>query len=217
MPHVLERVQQVKAMRAASKKKATQKLADYPTRLEGTTIPGQPFLVVPEVSSERRLYAPIGWLEPPVIPSNKLRFLENITKPKFAVLTSAIHMAWMRTVTGRLESRYMHSVGVAYNTFSMPPLKDLKKLEPHAQAILDARAKFPDATLAELYDPDIMPAELRKAHTTNDKAVDKLYRKTGFASERERVEHLFMLYEKMTAGLLAPTAKPKKRRAKKAT
>jgi hypothetical protein len=96
----------------------------------------------------------------------------------------------------------------------MPDANNLTKLEPLAQTILDARAKFPDATLAELYDPDIMPAELRRAHTANDKAVDKLYRKSGFTSERERVEHLFMLYEKMTAGMLAAEKKPKKRKTK---
>ena len=213
MPHVLERVQRVKDSRSASKKPATQKLAEYPTLLEGKTIPDHPFLVLPEVSSERREYAPIGWLEPPIIPSNKLRFLENITKPQFAVLTSAMHMAWMRTVTGRLESRYMYSVGVVYNTFPMPPADDLSKLEPHAQAILDARAKFPDTTLADLYDPDTMPTDLRKAHIANDKAVDKLYRKSGFNAERERVEHLFMLYEKLTAGMLAAVKTPKKKRS----
>jgi hypothetical protein len=113
-----------------------------------------------------------------------------------------------------MKSDYSYSAGLVYNTFPMPPAKDLSKLEPHAQAILDARAKFPDATLAELYDPDIMPAELRRAHLANDKAVDKLYRKNGFASERERVEHLFMLYEKMTAGMLAAEKKPKKRKTK---
>ena len=193
------------------------KLADTPTAFHVTVLPKTPFLVLPEVSSERREYAPIGWLKPPIVPSNLVRIVGNATPATFALLTSAIHMAWLRTFGGRLESRYRYSIGLVYNTFPMPPVKNLKKLEPHAQAILDARAQFPDATFAELYDPDIMPAALRKAHIANDKAVDKLYRKGGFASERERVEHLFMLYEKMTAGLLAPTAKPKKRRAKKTT
>ena len=191
------------------------KLADTPTAFHVTVLPKTPFLVLPEVSSERREYAPIGWLQPPIVPSNLVRIVTNATPQSFAVLTSAMHMAWLCTFGGRLESRYRYSIGLVYNTFPMPPVKDLKKLEPHAQAILDARAKFPDATWAELYDPDIMPSALRKAHIANDKAVDKLYRKSGFASERERVEHLFMLYEKMTAGMLAPTAKPKKSRAKK--
>ena len=211
MPHIVERVQRVREFRAASQKPATQKLSEYPTLLEGKTIPEQAFLAVPQVSSERRLYAPLGWMEPPVIPSDKLRYLENITKPEFSLLTSAMHMAWMRTVTGRLESRYMYSVGVVYNTFPMPSVPNLDKLEPYAQAILDARAQFPEATLAELYDPDLMPANLRKAHQANDKAVDKLYQKNGFTTERERVVHLFNLYEKMTEGMLASKKKPKRR------
>jgi hypothetical protein len=189
-------------------------LAETPTSFHVTVIPDAPFLVVPQVSSERRYYAPLGWLKPPTIPSDKLRLLASVSPSQFAILTSAMHMAWMRTVTGRMKSDYMYSVGVVYNTFPMPPVDDLSKLEPYAQAILDARAKFPDATLAELYDPDIMPAELRRVHLANDKAVDKLYRKSGFASERERVEHLFMLYEKMTTGLLAVEKRLKKRKTK---
>lgn len=123
-------------------------------------------------------------------------------------------MAWMRTITGRLKSDYMYSVGVVYNTFPWPTLIDADKtrLDALAQAVLDARAAHPDATLADLYDPDVMPADLRKAHRALDLAVDRLYRKAPFESDRERVEHLFMLYEKMTAGLLAKADKPKRRR-----
>lgn len=189
-------------------------LAETPTAFHVTVLPKAPFLVLPEVSSERREYAPIGWLEPPTVPSNLVRIVANATRPEFSILTSAMHMAWLRTFGGRLKSDYRYSIGLVYNTFPMPTAKDLSKLETHAQAILDARAKFPDATLAELYDPDIMPAELRRAHVANDKAVDKLYRKSSFTSERERVEHLFMLYEKMTAGMLVAEKKPKKRRTK---
>ena len=124
-----------------------------------------------------------------------------------------MHMAWMRAVTGRMKSDYMYSVGVVYNTFPMPPKDaDLSKLEPLAQAVLDARAAHPDATLADLYDPDLMPPNLRRAHQALDRAVDRLYRKSGFASERERVEHLFMLYEKMRAPLEASARKRPKRR-----
>ena len=179
-------------------------------------LPTTPFLVIPEVSSERRDYLPIGWLAPPVIPSNKLRLLPNATFSDFALLTSAMHMAWMRAVTGRMKSDYMYSVGVVYNTFPMPPEKpDLSKLEPLAQAVLDARTTHPDATLADLYDPDLMPPDLRKAHQALDRAVDRLYRRTGFASERERVEHLFMLYAKMSAPLKAAMqAKPKRRQGR---
>lgn len=126
-------------------------------------------------------------------------------------------MAWMRTVTGRMKSDYMYSVGVVYNTFPWPALDDKAKetLTKTGQAILDARAAWPDATLADLYDPDSMPANLRKAHIANDKAVDRLYRKRPFASERERVEHLFMLYEQLQAPLVAKSKpKPKRRRVK---
>ena len=216
LPHVKERIATVRAYRQASKSKPTQKLAETPTLYHVNVLPTAPFLVIPEVSSERREYAPIGWLEPPVIPSNKLRLLLNATLRDFALLTSAIHMAWTRTVTGRMKSDYMYSIGVVYNTFPTPPPgADLSKLEPLAQAVLNARATHPGATLADLYDPDLMPPTLRKAHHALDRAVDRLYRPGGFASERERVEHLFGLYEKMTAPL-AVKPKPKRKRQRRA-
>ena len=214
MPMAINRIRLVREMRLASKKSATVKLADRPTQLEGRSIPTAPFLVIPEVSSERREYVPIGWLEPPVIPSNLVRVLENATFADFALLTSAMHMAWLRHVGGRLESRYRYSIGLVYNTFPMPSEKpDLSKLTSLAQAVFDVRTAHPDATLADLYDPNSMPPGLRKAHQALDRAVDKLYRRSGFASERERVEHLFMLYEKMSAPLKAAMqTKPKRRR-----
>ena len=216
LPKVRERMMLVRAYRSKSKRKSTLAIANYPTRYNVEVLPTTPFLVIPEVSSERREYVPIGWLEPPIIPSNLVRVLENATLADFALLTSAMHMAWLRHVGGRLESRYRYSIGLVYNTFSMPPEKpDLSKLEPLAQAVLDARAAHPDATLADLYDPDLMPPDLRKAHQALDRAVDKLYRRTGFASERERVEHLLMLYEKMSAPLKAAMqTKPKRRKGK---
>ena len=214
LPGVRERIAAVRAYRKASKSAPTQKLAATPTLYHVNVIPTAPFLVIPEVSSERREYAPIGWLEPPIIPSNKLRLLANASLTDFALLTSAMHMAWMRYIGGRLKSDYQYSVGVTYNTFPMPPeAADLSKLEPLAQAVLDARAAYLDATLAELYDPDLMPPKLRKAHQALDRAVDRLYRRTGFTSERERVEHLFMLYEKMYSPLEnVARNKPKRRR-----
>ena len=121
-----------------------------------------------------------------------------------------MHMAWMRTVAGHLKSDYRYSIGLVYNTFPLPKSKSFAKLEPFAQAILDARAAHPDATLADLYDPDLMPADLRRAHIANDRAVDRLYRPSGFDSERARVEHLFALYEAAQAPLLAK--KPRRRR-----
>ncbi len=212
LPLTRERVAAVKQMRAASRKSATRVLADFPTEYEVSTVPTAPFLVIPEVSSERREYIPIGWLEPPVIPSNKVRVLPNANLCQFALLTSAMHMAWMRTVTGRMKSDYSYSIGLVYNTFPMPPRDaDFSVLEPLAQAVLDARAAHPEATLGNLYDPDLMPPDLRRAHQALDRAVDRLYRRTGFASERERVEHLFALYEKMRAPLEARVRRRRRR------
>ena len=213
LPEVRRRVSAVKAVRAASRSKPTRDLAATPTRYHVNVLPSAPFLVVPEVSSERRDYAPIAWLEPPVIPSNLVRILENATLADFAVLTSAMHMAWLRHIGGRLESRYRYSIGLVYNTFPLPPKEaDLSPLDPLAQAVLDARAAHPDATLADLYDPDLMPVNLRRAHQALDRAVDRLYRPRKFSSERERVEHLFMLYERVRAPLVASGKKKTRRR-----
>ena len=213
LPLVAARLKAVREFRAMSKRQTTKRLADYPSAYGVTVVPEYPFLIVPQTSSERRDYVPIGYLEPPVIPSEKLRLLPNASLVDFALLTSAMHMAWMRTVTGRMKSDYMYSVGVVYNTFPMPPKgAALSKLEPLAQAVLDARAAHPDATLADLYDPDLMPPNLRRAHQALDRAVDRLYRRGGFASERERVEHLFMLYERMQSPVEAAAKAGKKRR-----
>ena len=202
LPLVRERMATVKAIRKASKSLPTQMLADSPTLYHVNVVPDAPFLVIPQVSSERRVYIPIGWLEPPTIPSDKLRLLTNATLKDFALLTSAMHMAWMRTITGRMKSDYMYSVAVVYNTFPTPPVgADLTRLEPLAQAVLDARNDHPNTTLADLYDPDLMPPDLRRAHQALDRAVDRLYRPRRFASERERVEHLFVLYERMCSPL----------------
>ena len=217
LPHIRERISVVRNYRLASKSGPTLKLAETPTLYHVNVLPTGPFLVIPEVSSERREYVPIGWLEPPTIPSNLVRVLEGATLADFALLTSTIHMAWLRHVGGRLESRYRYSIGLVYNTFPTPPgfgnrSADLLRLELLAQAVFDARADHPKATLAELYDPDLMPPNLRRAHQAVDRAVDRLYRKSGFASERERVEHLFMLYEKMRAPLEAGMKEKQKRR-----
>ena len=216
---VREHIGAVRNYRLQSKRAVTRELAAFPTQFAFSTIPTAPFLVVPEVSSERRDYVPIGWLEPPTIPSNLVRVLENATLADFALLTSAMHMAWLRHIGGRLESRYRYSIGLVYNTFPTPAgfadgELDVSKLEPLAQAVLDARAAHPSATLAHLYDPDLMPPNLRRAHQALDRAVDRIYRRTGFASERERVEHLLGLYEKMRTPL-ASRLSPRKRRRQK--
>jgi hypothetical protein len=216
MPLVAERMAKVRRFREASQRKSTLAIANDPAKYNVELIPDRPFLVIPEVSSERRDYVPIGYLAPPVIPSNKLRVMPDAELWQFGILTSAMHMAWLAHVGGRLESRFQYGIGIVYNTFPWPEMSEAqkRKIGELAQAVLDARAKFPGATLGDLYDPDLMKAELRKAHRALDLAVDKLYRGAAFSSDRERVEHLFGLYEKLSSPLTAQP-KGKKTRAKK--
>ena len=213
MPKVVERMQAVRAFRARSRRRSTLAIADYPTQYNVNVVPNTPFLVIPEVSSQRRDYIPIGWLEPPVIPSNKIRVLPNATLWQFGLLTSTMHMAWVRHIGGRLKSDFSYGIGIIYNTFPMPPVptERLQRLESYADAVLAARGAHPKATLADLYDPDVMPVNLRNAHHALDSAVDKLYRRSPFSSDRERVEHLLGLYEKMMVPLAA-SATPRRRR-----
>ena len=124
-----------------------------------------------------------------------------------------MHMAWVKKIGGRLESRLRYSIGIVYNTFPPPPSEsDLSQLDQHAQAVLDSRASYPGVSLAALYDPDLMPVNLRRAHQSLDRAVDRLYRRGGFGSERERVEHLLGEYEKMQAPLALGSKTKSKRR-----
>ena len=213
LPFVRARLQAVRKYREKSRRSSTLQLADTPTLWQVNVIPSAPFLVVPETSSERREYAPIAWLEPPVVPSNALKVLLRATGPIFALLTSAMHMSWLRYIGGRLKSDYRYSIGLVYNTFPLPPTDaDLSSLDPLARAVLDARAAHPDASLADLYHPNLMPVNLRRAHQALDRAVDRLYRPRKFSSERERVEHLFTLYERMRAPLVASGKKKTRRR-----
>lgn len=216
LPNVMDRINSVREYRSKSGRASTQKMSLYPTKLGVDERLERGYLVLPNTSSERREYVPIGWLGPDVIANQKLRILADALPWHFALLTSAMHMAWMRAITGRMKSDYMYSVGVVYNTFPLPPVRaeEMERvLTPHAEAVLAARANHAEATLADLYDPLTMPPDLRRAHTALDRAVDRLYRPKGFASERERVEHLFMLYEKLQAPLAAKAAaKPKRRR-----
>ncbi|MBL0948627.1 MAG: class I SAM-dependent DNA methyltransferase [Brevundimonas sp.] len=215
-PVVVARLKAVREFRASSNRPVTRLLANTPAEFAFTTIPESKFLILPEVSSERRSYAPFGYCSPPTIPSNLVKVAAPVDLWQFAILTSRAHMDWLRHIGGRLKSDYRYSTGVVYNTFPWPKVTeaDETRLNGLAQAVLDARAAHPDATLADLYDPDVMPADLRKAHRALDLAVDRLYRKAPFESDRERVEHLFTLYEQMTAGLLAA---PKKSRRRKKT
>ena len=201
LPLIRQRLQDVREWRRASNSRTTQALADTPTQWHVTVLPERPYLVIPNTSSERRDYIPIGWIDPSIVPNQKLRVLLDASLWEFGVLTSRMHMAWMRQITGRMKGDYMYSVGVVYNTFPWPTATDAQRrqIEQLAQAVLDARAlpRNAGATLADLYDPDTMPAELRRAHRDLDLAVDRLYRRAPFGSDRERVEHLFTLYQRM--------------------
>ena len=216
MPEVIKRIEAVRDYRLASKSAPTRKLAQTPTRFHVENIPKRPYLVIPEVSSERRKYVPLGFIGPEVLASNKLRVFHDATLFHFGILSSAIHMAWMRQVTGRLKSDYQYSVKIVYNNFPWPQdVSDKQKaaVESAAQKVLDARKEFPDATLADLYDPVAMPPKLVKAHAELDKAVDRCYRPDPFPSDRHRVEFLFTLYEQLTAPLAASPSR--RRRAAK--
>jgi hypothetical protein len=217
MPAVKERIAAVRQFRQKSKSPGTRLLAETPTRFHVTVVPDRPFLVIPEVSSERRSYVPIGWLKPPAIPSNLVRVLLDADLWHFGILTSAMHMAWLRQIGGRLESRYRYSIGIVYNAFPWPEATDRQRaqIRSRAQAVLDARAQFPASSLADLYDIDAMPPLLRKAHRTLDDAVDKLYRSAAFTGDRDRAEHLFGLYEKMVAPLVAAAFEPTRRSRKR--
>jgi hypothetical protein len=213
LPAVIERMRKVKAFRMKSNRTGTLAIADFPDQYNVEVIPERPFLCIPKLSSERRDYIPIGWLQPPTIPSDLVFVLQDADLWHFGVLTSRMHMAWLRHIGGRFKSDYRYSIGIVYNTFPWPEATDAQraKVRELAQAVLDARARFPDATLADLYDADLMHPELRKAHRDLDANVDRLYRGRAFVGDRERVEHLFARYEKLVAPLL-PTSKPTRRR-----
>jgi hypothetical protein len=178
---------------------STRALADFPTQFHVTVIPETGFLIVPENGSARREYIPAGWETPPIIPSSLVRVSTDAEIWHFGILVSRTHMAWVNHIGGRLKSDPRYAIGMVYNTFPWPEPtpKQRLKIEELAQAVLDARAAHPTSSLADLYDPDTMPGNLRKAHRALDAAVDRLYRKQPFESDRDRVEHLFGLYEKL--------------------
>ena len=216
MPETMKRVQAVKAVRLASKSAPTRKLADTPTHFHVENMPKTEYLVIPEVSSERRFFIPIGFESPETLCSNLVKISDGASKYDFGVITSTMHMAWVRTVCGRMKSDYRYSVGIVYNNFPWPDASEKQRtaIEKAAQAVLDARANFADSTLADLYDPLSMPPALLKAHQQLDKAVDAAYGRKAFASEAERIAFLFQRYQAITS-LLAEDAPPKRR--KKAT
>lgn len=177
MPECKKRVEAVRQFRLASKSAGTRKIADTPTRFHVENMPSGTYVVIPEVSSERRKYVPMGFMTPNILCSNLVKIVPNATLYHFGVLTSNVHMAWMRAVCGRLKSDYRYSKDIVYNNFPWPTPTDEQKakIEQTAQAILDARDLYPDASLADLYDPATMPPELVKAHQQNDKAVMRAY------------------------------------------
>lgn len=214
LPEVLKRVDAVRQFRLASKSAPTRKLASTPTRFHVENRPARAFVLIPKVSSERRAYIPMGFMEPSTLVSDLVFVLPEGTTYHLGVLSSVMHMAWMRAVAGRLESRYRYSAGIVYNNFPWPDASSTKRVavEAAAQAVLDVRSTFPNATLADLYDSIAMPPELAKAHQALDKAVDSAYGRKDFKSESERVAYLFELYQQITAPMHL-AAKQKKNRA----
>lgn len=200
MPYVFKRVAKVKENRLNSKRKATRYLADTPHLFGEIRQPDTNYLLVPAVSSENRRYIPIGFMSKEDIATNRVYVIPDATLYDLGIMTSNVHMAWMRTVAGRLELRYNYSATVVYNTFPWPKLneKQKNKIEKAAQSILDARALYPESTLSDLYDEISMPVELRKAHQENDKAVMEAYgMKVGETTESDSVTQLFKMYEKL--------------------
>ncbi len=198
---VMRRVENVKLFRASSKAAATRKFAETPTLFCQIAQPDTDYVIVPAVSSERRRYIPIGFMDKETIASNLVQIIPNANLYHFGILTSNVHMAWMRAVCGRLKSDYRYSKDVVYNNFPWPTPTDAQKakIEQTAQAILDARALYPDASLADLYDETTMPPELRKAHQQNDKAVMVAYGFWGkLNSEPACVAELMRMYQKLT-------------------
>jgi hypothetical protein len=210
MPLVLARVEKVREMRLASKKIPTQKLASQPTIFGELRQPKTDYLAIPRVSSERRQFIPIGFLDADFIAGDKLQTIENATEYHFGLLSSTMHNAWMRAVCGRMKSDYSYSASIVYNNFPWPEPteKQQESIELAAQAVLDARATHPNASLADLYDPLTMPANLLKAHQTLDKAVDAAYGYKGATTDAARVALLFERYQKITS--LLPTEQEKK-------
>lgn len=201
-PELLNRLQAVKESRLSSPKKATQRWADTPSLFTEDRQPNKDYILLPVVSSERRRYMPIGWVSKDVVANTNAQMIADGTIYDFGILMSNVHNAWMRIVCGRMKSDYAYSATIVYNNFPWPtPTNEQKKkIEETAQGILDARALYPNSSLADLYDPLTMPPELKKAHTANDKAVMQAY---GFSikdtSESDCVAALMKMYKKIVA------------------
>lgn len=208
------RVQAVRQYRLSSSRKTTRELAEMPSIFGEIRQPTTRYVLIPRHSSENRACIPMSYFNPELIAHDSCLTLPGAMPYHFGILHSTMHMAWVRQVCGRLESRYRYSAKLVYNNYPWPqnPTDAQKqKVEQAAQAVLDARAQFPDATLADLYDPNAMPAALRRAHDVLDRAVDRCYRPQPFTTERQRLEFLFALYEQLTAPLAAPAGRRRKK------
>jgi hypothetical protein len=214
MPLVLERIQKVKEMRLASSKIATQKWAEFPTLFTENRQPDSDYILVPSHSSEKRKYIPIGLMTKNDILNNSCFSIPNSTLFEFGVITSIMHMSWVKYTCGRLESRFRYSNSIVYNNYPWPKElveKHRKKVEEKAQKILDIRSTFKESSLAELYDSLTMPPKLVKAHQELDKAVDLCYRPQAFTNENARIEYLFDLYNQYAEPLLNEKKTKKKK------
>jgi hypothetical protein len=203
MPEVMERVKKVREFREASKAPSTQKFAATPTLFRDRNNPDAT-IVIPRVSSENRKFIPMGFFTKESIVSDTCMSLPGAGYFDLGILSSTMHMTWVRYTCGRLKSDYRYSKDIVYNNYPWPESpseKQKQAVEEAAQAVLDARAQFPDSSLADLYDPNTMPPMLVKAHQQLDKAVDLCYRPQPFTTEAKRIEYLFELYEKYTGGL----------------
>jgi hypothetical protein len=209
---VNERVSNVKNFRLKSTKIPTQKAAEYPTLFAELRQPISDFLLVPLTSSENRKYIPLGFFSKDFIVTNSCSVIANASLFHFGILSSIMHVAWVKYTCGRLKSDYRYSNTIVYNNYPWPENpneKQIKTIVVAAQKVLDARKQFPNSSLADLYDPLTMPPALVKAHNELDKAVDLAYRPQPFTSEANRMVFLFELYEKYTADLFTKE-KPKK-------
>ncbi|MDO9153413.1 MAG: methylase, partial [Paludibacter sp.] len=209
MPEALKRVEKVRKFRLDSVAPSTQKFASTPSLFRDRNQPDS-FIVVPRVSSEKRKYIPMGFFDKNSIVSDTCMAVSNGTLYHFGVLMSDMHMAWVKSVCGRLKNDYRYSKDIVYNNFPWPESpsdKLIKAIKEKAQKVLDIRSKFSKSSLAELYNPSIMPFDLVKAHEDLDKTVDLAYRPQPFTSEANRIEYLFELYEKYTADLFTKEKK----------
>lgn len=202
LPNCKRIIEKVRNYRLSSKRKGTIKAADYPSHFGLEVIPESNYMIVPVVSSEKRKYVPMGFMTPDILCSNQVNLIPSATLYHFGVLESNVHMAWMRAVCGRLKSDYRYSKDIVYNNFPWPDATDEQRAEiaQAAQRILDARQLYPDSSLADLYDPTLMPHELLKAHRDNDRLVMRLYGFPTSMTETECVAQLFKLYQKKCKG-----------------